>query len=131
MNLKTLDILQLVATDTGLKYYLAAIEPRSVLDLRGWFRITDAGLMHLTGLTNLQDLTLSSTKITDAGLVHLKGLTKLETLNLNFCRQITDAGLVHIKGMTKLETLNLMQTQVTDAGVAELQQALPNCKIRN
>ena len=36
MNLKTLDILQLVATDTGLKYYLAAIEPRSVLDLRGW-----------------------------------------------------------------------------------------------
>ena len=69
------------------------------------------------------------TPITDAGLVHLTGLTKLQTLNLA-CDQITDAGLVHLKGLTNLERLLLYNTQVTDAGVAELKKALPNCDIR-
>ena len=39
------------------------------------------------------------------------------------------ARLVHLKGLTNLETLELVSTQVTAAGVAELQQLLPNCKI--
>ncbi|MCH2587719.1 MAG: hypothetical protein MK004_04515 [Planctomycetales bacterium] len=38
-----------------------------------------------------------STKITDAGLVHLKGLTKLQTLNLFACDKITDAGIAELK----------------------------------
>jgi len=33
--------------------------------------------------------------------------------------------------LQKLETLNLIQAQVTEAGVAELQKALPNCNIRS
>ena len=45
-------------------------------------KITDAGLMHLKGLTKLQELILYGTKITDAGLVHLKGLAKLQTLSV-------------------------------------------------
>ena len=64
---------------------------------------------------------------TDTVLVHLKGLTNLQDLNLP--SQITDAGLVHLKGMTGLQTLYLRGTKVTDAGVADLQKALPNCKI--
>ena len=43
--------------------------------------------------------------------------------------KITDAGLVHLKGLTNLQTLNLGGTKITDAGVADLQKALPNCKI--
>ena len=88
---------------------------------------TDAGLVHLKGLTNLQAL-LPPHQITDVGLAHLKGLTKLRILNLEHT-QITDAGLVHLKGLTKLWFLNLIDTQITDAGVAEQQKALPNCKI--
>ena len=42
---------------------------------------------------------------------------------------ITDAGLVHLKRLTKLQRLVLDFTKVTDAGVADLQKALPNCKI--
>ena len=38
-------------------------------------------------------------------------------------------GLVHLKGLTRLETLTLGGTKITEAGVAELQKALPNCKI--
>jgi len=36
---------------------------------------------------------------------------------------------VHLKGLTKLQTLNLRSTQVTDAGIADVQKSLPNCKI--
>ena len=43
--------------------------------------------------------------------------------------KVTDAGLVHLKGLTSLQSLSLYRSQVTDAGVAELQKALPNCKI--
>ena len=56
-------------------------------------------------------------------------MSKLETLDLGFCRKITDAGLVHLKGMTNLQSLDLGGTKITDAGVADLKKALPNCEI--
>jgi hypothetical protein len=80
---------------------------------------TDAGLMHLAGLTDLSSLGLNRTQVTDAGLVHLKGLAKLSTLVLNGT-QVTDAGLVHLKGLTNLSYLRLDGTQVTDAGLVHL-----------
>ena len=87
-------------------------------------------MIHLKELTKLETLRLSlSTMITDAGLVHLKGLTNLRTLDLKTTLQITDARLVHLKELTKLRELDLEDTQATDAGIAELQKALPNCKI--
>jgi hypothetical protein len=58
----------------------------------------------------------------------LKELTKLQSLNLP--EQITDAGFDHLKGLTNLTDLYLLGTQVTDAGVAELKKALPNCEIQ-
>ena len=87
-------------------------------------KVTDAGLVHLKGLTGLKSLALSGTQITDAGLVHLKALTKLQTLSLP--RQITDAGLVHLKGLTNLQTLSLPR-QITDAGLVHL-MGLTNLK---
>lgn len=41
----------------------------------------------------------------------------------------SDAGLVHLAGLTRLELLGLENTQITDAGLAKLKEALPNCKI--
>ena len=80
-------------------------------------------------MTNLETLGLSGCEqITDAGLVHLKGLTNLQSLFL-MKTQITDAGLVHLKELTNLQDLNLIETPITDSGVAELQKALPNCLI--
>ncbi|MAV35037.1 MAG: hypothetical protein CMJ59_06220, partial [Planctomycetaceae bacterium] len=91
-------------------------------------QITDAGLVHLTGLTDLQTLDLTlCTNVTDAGLVHLQGRTTLEYLNLNGTG-VTDAGLAHLAGLTKLQSISLPK-QITDAGIAELQKALPNCTI--
>jgi hypothetical protein len=35
----------------------------------------------------------------------------------------------HIKRLTQLHDVNVNRSQVTDAGVAELHRALPNCQI--
>lgn len=52
--------------------------------------------------------------------------TKLE---LNGLKGVNDAGLEHLKGLGKLKELFLHNTQVTAAGAAELQKALPSCQI--
>tara|TARA_B100000686_G_C16407763_1_gene770613 strand:- start:111 stop:230 length:120 start_codon:yes stop_codon:yes gene_type:complete len=36
---------------------------------------------------------------------------------------------VHLLGLTNLQALYLSRTQITEAGFAELQKALPNCTI--
>ena len=44
--------------------------------------------------------------------------------------RINEAGwIVHLKGLTGLTFLALHETQVTDAAIKELQQALPDLKI--
>jgi len=104
-------------TDGGL-VHLKGLTDLQALNL-GCTKITDAGLVHLKGLTGLQELGLSNTQITDAGLVHLKGLTELQTLYLDIIR-ITDTGLVHLKGLATLQMLFFRQTQITDAGLVHL-----------
>ena len=41
----------------------------------------------------------------------------------------SDAGLVHLKGLNELKRLLLVGTRVTNAGVNDLKEALPNCTI--
>ena len=89
---------------------------------------TDAGFVHLNGLTKLETLNLWYTKITDTGLAYLKGMTKLKWLDLGFTG-VTDAELMHLEGLTSLKRLSLRATKITPAGVKKLQQALPNCRI--
>ena len=110
--------------------HLKGLTNLQTLILYGCTEVTDAGLEHLKGLMKLQRLTLYYTNITDEGLVHLKGLTKLNVLYFNFTT-ITDAGLEHLKGLTNLQRLDLDNTHVTDEGVKKLQTALPNCRIRH
>ena len=52
-----------------------------------------------------------------------------EIRHLRLNSSVTDGGLVHIKGLTNLKELLLNSTQLTDAGVGELKQALLNCNI--
>ena len=75
------------------------------------------------------EVDLNGTQVTDAGLVHLKGMTKLKELGLEGTG-VTDAGVMHLKGLTTLEELRLYYTRITGAGIAELGRALPNCKIK-
>ncbi len=59
--------------------------------------------------------------------VHKRGWG-VKTLMLNET-SITDAGLAHLSGLTNLRGLDLRGTRVTEEGVAQLQRALPNCRI--
>jgi uncharacterized protein (TIGR02996 family) len=79
--------------------------------------ITDDGLRHLSGLTNLLELQLFFTQVTDDGLRHLSGLTNLSTLFLVGSPQITDDGLRHLSGLTQLKDLHLELTEVTEDGI--------------
>ncbi len=109
----------------GLKRTLDDIP--QTLDLQGT-QLTDAGLEHLKGLTNVGSLNLSGTQVSDAGLCHLKGLSSLMDLDLANT-QITDEGLKHLIGMSNLIGINLDGTQTTPEGRALLRQALPHCQV--
>ncbi|MHC4176319.1 MAG: hypothetical protein ACYSWU_02365 [Planctomycetota bacterium] len=86
--------------------------------------VTDAGLVHLSNLSELKAVYLDDTRITDAGLRHLAGLSGLETLSVNYT-QVGDAGLEHLKGLGQLGPLELLETEVTAAGLRELKKTLP------
>ena len=112
--------------DHSLMFYLCVgrakvIEPGSLPTVRFDGDASDAQMVHIGRLTELQELNLSQSSVSDVGLAHLKGLTKLTHLGLGWT-QVTDAGLVHLKGLTNLSELVLIETQVTDAGLAHLEQ---------
>ena len=58
-------------------------------------QVSDIGLEKLKRF-NLVSLDLTSTKVTDAGLVHLRGMTRLQELNL-VGTQVTDAGVADLQ----------------------------------
>lgn len=91
-------------------------------------QVTDAALIQIAKLKNLQKLHLEQTKVTDAGLKQLKGLTNLEYLNL-YGTAVTDAGLADLAELKNLKTVYLWQTKVTEAGIANLKQAHPDLEV--
>jgi hypothetical protein len=105
-------------TDIGLAH-LRGLSDLECLMLRGCTNFSDAGLEHLEGLVRLKELFLDDAKITDAGLAHLRGMRRLESLGLDRAN-VTDAGLAHLEGMSRLQFLNLRGTGITDAGLARL-----------
>ena len=66
--------------------------------------------------------------MTDATLVHLQQLAQLQWLNLSDTR-VTDVGLDRLKGLAKLGTLDLTHTGVTERGVRKFEQTLPYCSV--
>ena len=82
-------------------------------------RVTDGGLVNLSGCPDLHTLNLGGAKIDGSGLTHLRGATKLTWLSLE-CTNVTDASLAHLSGCTELTYLNLLCTPVTDQAVETL-----------
>ena len=113
-------------TDEGLKH-LQGMKQLETLTLSST-GITDGGLQQLAAFENLSELDIINCKITDSGLLHLKDLKNLKKLGLGLT-PVTDLGLQHLHGLKNLESLDLQETKVTPQGIAELQKALPNCKI--
>jgi hypothetical protein len=101
------------------------------LDIRHT-KVTDQGLRHLAGLSQLVQLTLGNddmrfnpvvprpiSTITDAGLIHLNGLRQLSNLTIHGL-PITDEGLDAIKDLPALGGLYLNRTKIKGPGLARL-----------
>lgn len=84
--------------------------------------------MQVARLRHLKQLHRPGFAVTDAGLVHLGQLSELQLLSLDDT-QVTDAGLAHLKGLSGLKWLKLTRTRVTDAGIAEIQTSLPHLQV--
>ncbi len=128
---QSLRILALVAThvgDEGAKQ-LADLARLEDLNLSGT-NITDDGVAYLAELSTLKHLTLDHLSISDAALRHLNGLSELTYLSLMHTG-ISDQSLEALKELKNLENVCLVGTAVTTEGVANLQQALPQCKIQH
>jgi hypothetical protein len=87
-------------------------------------RVTDADLVKLKAFKNLTHLYLDSNQITDKGLANLSHMTGLYQLHLGYNPGVTDAGLAHLKDVmtARIQILGIEGTQVTSAGLKQLQQ---------
>ena len=156
--LQKLDLNGTQITDAGLGH-LSGLTGLQELSLANTL-VTDAGLEHLQGLKNLERLSLANTALSGAGLKNLQGAENLEWLDLTNTHindnsmedlrflwawfkltslgevstlnpvftlildqtQITDAGLAHLEDLDYYPTaLSLRETQVTDVGIEHLQ----------
>jgi RNA polymerase sigma factor (sigma-70 family) len=118
-TLRTVHILNAAISDVGMESLSGLLNLRDLM--LASHKITDRGLVSLKPLAKgkLQHLQIDSTSVTDDGLDHLKGLTELRTLVLGQT-QIDDNGLTRLSGMTHLADLGLYNSRVTDAGLAQL-----------
>ncbi len=113
------DFSETPVTDAELERVTRGFPRLQCLRFTSAAQVTDEGLEHLKGLTQLLELDLSCTQISDAGLQRLAELTQLRWLHLQRTK-ITSAGLEHLQALGRLEWLGLDETQVKDNGMAHL-----------
>ncbi len=109
---------------------LEQLQPLTKLDYlqTGGPRYTDRHFTAITKFKNLKTLLTYDGGIDDAMAARFVEMPSLKTLALTR-NPITDKGLQELKKLDGLTLLHLFDTKVTAAGVADLQRALPKCKI--
>ena len=108
----------------------------SSLSAAGWWlcrvfdrfaSVTDAGVRHLTNMSNLESLTLWFSRIDGKGFSDGKNLKSLRSLVL-YGSQLNDEGLAHAAKLPALEGISLERTRVTPQGMKALLQAKKTLK---
>ncbi|HWA97405.1 MAG TPA: SUMF1/EgtB/PvdO family nonheme iron enzyme [Pirellulales bacterium] len=107
---------------------LMALKTLEYLNINGRHELT-IHVARILAESHLKVLLIGDVGVNDEWLEILSGLRTLDRLEIVPSAGITDRGLLHLEQLTKLKTLDLAGTKVTAAGMAKLQQALPNCKI--
>lgn len=123
LNLKKTGFEKARISNAGL-LKLSGLKALESLNLSG-NAVTNDGLQHLGSLTRLRELELNLLPIDDAGLTHLASLKKLERLQLIFTEGfagpiVTDSGAHSLAAIKQLKTLNLVGARITDASLTEL-----------
>jgi hypothetical protein len=102
---------------------ISRLEHVTALNLGGSRYLTDAGLMHLARMPQLEELDLSHYPgglITDRGLEVLRHLPALRKFAICWQPGITDAGVANLGFCPNLEDVNLMGTQTGDSAIRAL-----------
>ena len=111
---------QVDVTPAGLEH-LASLEKLESLEIRS-AGLQDDQLAFLRRLPRLRTLELAGNRLTGAGMVHLTGLQELQTLSLSFNPALDDTGLAPLAKLQNLRQLSAQQVGVTDAGLRHLRQ---------
>ena len=121
------------------------------VDLAGR-QVDDAAFRALTGLKNLETISLDNTQITDASADVFRAMPALATVSLRYTNisdhtaanlaalprlrsatltgtKITDAAVDNLAKQTALQELFIRWTKITNEGAARLTAALPKCTI--
>jgi hypothetical protein len=115
-------------TDAGLAAFSRQADIRQ-LRLYDAVQITDAGFAALASLYRLESLSVTDASgVTDGGLRAVARLPTLRSLALNGSK-ITDQGVQCLHSATQIESVDFCRTQVSQAGLRKLRDALPSCKI--
>jgi Leucine-rich repeat (LRR) protein len=94
--------------------------------------ITEAGVKDLVGLKKLKTLYLGGTNMTDAGVGHIAAnMPDLESLDLGTVSgtQISDISIKPLSNLKRLRSLNLRGSQISEKGLRELKETLPDCRV--
>ncbi len=83
------------------------------------YKLSDAGVRSLAGMTRLTRLELKEMSITDACAETFERLTGIMSLNLSNTK-VGDAVLAQVARMKRLHELELKHTRITDAGIKHL-----------
>jgi hypothetical protein len=106
-------------TDQGFEH-VGDLRSLKNLTVRNLPRVTDAGLVHLRGLSKLTGLSLMGTAIDGSGLDKIEHLP-IEALSLTGDR-VTNGSLAHLKGFRRLKWLHLEGTQITNDAIPYLME---------
>jgi Leucine-rich repeat (LRR) protein len=91
--------------------------------------VDDDLIQHVTYLKALKSLYLQNSRITDAGVIDLAKLVNLERLHI-YSDGITDASLSHFASMKKLQQLTIGSANVDPNAGEKLGIDLPNTSIQ-
>jgi hypothetical protein len=89
----------------------------------GSTQLTDAGLMHLAQMPNIEELDLAEYpggRITDRGLEFLQHLPNLKSFMICWQSGISDAGLANLRFCDNLESVDLLGTPTGDGAIKAL-----------
>ena len=107
-NLKDLKLGMCIQAKVGDKY------------VRVYDAWRDSDLASLSGLTNLEWLSLSGPGIGDDGVKYLAPLINMENLSIGGSPNLTDKALKYLAGMRELRILDIHDTRISEAGLVHL-----------
>lgn len=109
-----IDLIEGKNVDSDLLRQIRGLGTVATLHLPGYVR--DEHLEAIKGMQGLRILRVGTSQITDAGLLHLTTLPDLDTLEVNGCK-LTDAGMEALNQMPRLTWLDVSNTGISDKGL--------------